>query len=70
MSNVSLNSPEWSAAREAVVRRDGFRCIVCGCPAAGVDYVNPPRTHSHVIDLANLRTVCAAHDTIPIAAAG
>jgi 5-methylcytosine-specific restriction endonuclease McrA len=62
------SSPAWRAVRARALSRDRFRCVVCGVSvaergASRVDHIFPRRTHPHLaLDLANLRTLCAAHD--------
>lgn len=62
------NSPGWKAARKAALRRDGYRCTVCGVPIAGrgqarVDHIQSLRTRPDLaLSLANLRSLCTLHD--------
>ena len=59
-------SSEWRHLRAAIVRRDGFKCVVCGADvsasgAATVDHIKPRLTHPHLsLDPANLRTLCGS----------
>jgi hypothetical protein len=67
-ANGFYDTPAWKAARLAALRRDGYRCVVCGCDISGkgnarVDHVKPLLTHPHLaLSLANLRSLCADHD--------
>jgi 5-methylcytosine-specific restriction endonuclease McrA len=60
--------PAWKDARLAAVRRDGWRCVVCGVWIGGrgqsrVDHIKPLRTHPELgLNLANLRSLCTTHD--------
>jgi 5-methylcytosine-specific restriction protein A len=60
-------SKEWRTARLAVLKRDGYRCVVCRCSVAGkgqarVDHITPRSQGGAALDLTNLRTLCATHD--------
>lgn len=61
-------SAAWRKLRWLVLRRDHFRCVVCGCSvaergAARVDHIHPRRTHPQLeLDINNCRTLCATHD--------
>lgn len=61
-------TPGWKAARRAALRRDGYRCTVCGVPIAGrgqarVDHIQSVRTRPDLaLTLANLRSLCVLHD--------
>jgi HNH endonuclease len=58
----------WRRLRKVALRRDGYRCTVCGISVskpgkARVDHIKPVRTHPHLaLSLANLRSLCADHD--------
>ena len=62
------HTPGWKAARRAALRRDGYRCRVCGVGLgkrgqARVDHIQPVRTYPHLaLSLANLRSLCPLHD--------
>lgn len=63
-----LHSPEWYAARDLALERDGNRCSVgrlLGGPCSGVLHVNHivPRSRRPelALDLDNLGTACASH---------
>jgi 5-methylcytosine-specific restriction enzyme A len=61
-------SPEWRALRSQALRRDRWRCVVCGIGIGGkgeahVGHVEPITTHPHLaLTLSNLRSRCAACD--------
>ena len=61
-------SQAWRALRGFVLKRDGYRCVVCGLSLAGkgnarVDHIKMRSTHPHLaLDPANLRTLCKLHD--------
>jgi 5-methylcytosine-specific restriction endonuclease McrA len=61
-------TPAWRKARLAALRRDGWRCVVCGDDISGrgqarVDHIRPLRTHPELgLSLDNLRSLCATHD--------
>jgi 5-methylcytosine-specific restriction endonuclease McrA len=67
-ANGFYDTPAWKAARRAALKRDGYRCVVCGCDISGVgqsrvDHIKPLRTHPELaLSLANLRSLCATHD--------
>jgi 5-methylcytosine-specific restriction endonuclease McrA len=67
-TNPFYFSRRWRTLRQAVLRRDGYRCQVCRCDVSGpgmarVDHVKPMRTHPHLaLNPANLRTLCSNHD--------
>lgn len=50
----------WRALRLQALRRDGFRCVVCGARGRlEVDHIKPVRTHPELSwDLANLQSLC------------
>jgi 5-methylcytosine-specific restriction endonuclease McrA len=60
--------PAWREARAEALRRDGWRCTVCGVDISGrgqacVDHIYPLRTHPELaLTLANLRSLCVTHD--------
>lgn len=60
-------TPEWAAAREAVLDRDGRRCTVARLlggpchPILDVHHVVPADECADPYDLDNLITVCHAH---------
>jgi 5-methylcytosine-specific restriction endonuclease McrA len=62
------DSPAWRTVRMQALRRDGFRCTICGCSIARpgkarVDHIKPLRTHPHLgLILDNLRSLCVADD--------
>lgn len=57
-------SGEWLALRRAVLARDGHRCTVAGCAGEGVvvDHI-VSRRNGGADAMANLRTLCRAHDS-------
>jgi len=61
-------SAEWRRVRELVLRRDGYRCVVCGALVAGkgqarIDHRKSVESYPHLIFvLDNLRTLCATCD--------
>lgn len=59
-SRATLKSRRWPALRMQAKRRDGFRCVACGCVGRlEVDHVKPVRTHPELrFDLSNLQTLC------------
>jgi 5-methylcytosine-specific restriction endonuclease McrA len=67
-ANGFYDTPAWKAARRTALRRDGYRCVVCGRDIRGVgqsrvDHIKPLRTHPELgLNLANLRSLCANHD--------
>lgn len=52
-----LLPPGWRKIRQAVIRRDGGRCVFCGAPGNHVDHIDPGGPH----DLWNLRLLCQLH---------
>jgi len=55
------NLHAWKTLREAVKRRDGYRCTVCGTAAIplDVDHIQPfARRPDLALDPSNLRTIC------------
>jgi 5-methylcytosine-specific restriction endonuclease McrA len=67
-ANGFYDTPAWKAARRAALKRDGYRCVVCGRDIRGVgqsrvDHIKPLRIHPELaLSLANLRSLCANHD--------
>jgi len=60
-------SPEWRALRAAVLRRDGYRCVVCGADVSGrgrarVDHIRRVKDGGALLDPSNCRTLCPTHD--------
>ena len=61
-------SPRWRALRQAALRRDHFRCTICGINVsrkgmARVDHIYARSTHPHLeLALHNVRTLCARCD--------
>jgi hypothetical protein len=61
-------SPAWRQLRKVALRRDGYRCTVCGISIskpgqARVDHIKPVQTHPDLaLSLDNLRSLCANHD--------
>lgn len=51
----------WRALRLQALRRDGFKCVICGARGRlEVDHVKPVRTHPELAwDLSNLQSLCA-----------
>jgi len=62
-------SQAWRELRAHVLKRDGYRCVVCGgdvsaVGAARVDHIKPRSTHPHLeLDSPNCRTLCPLHDS-------
>ena len=59
--------PRWRATRQAVLKRDGYRCVVCHCDVSGkgkarVDHIKRVKDGGAPFDPANCRTLCADHD--------
>lgn len=58
----------WRALRIRVLRRDRWRCVLCGAPvharkAARIDHIKPRRQHPELAwDERNLRTLCVRCD--------
>jgi 5-methylcytosine-specific restriction endonuclease McrA len=52
----------WQALRLEALRRDGFRCVICGATGRlEVDHIKPVRTHPELsFKLGNLQTLCAS----------
>jgi len=63
-----LLSPAWRSLRLVALRRDGYRCVICGTSVAGkgmarVDHILPRSTHPHLaLVLSNCRTLCTRCD--------
>jgi 5-methylcytosine-specific restriction endonuclease McrA len=60
-------SLEWQRVRAFVVRRDHFRCVVCGVNVAGrgqarVDHIIRVKDGGALFDPVNLRTLCTRCD--------
>jgi 5-methylcytosine-specific restriction endonuclease McrA len=61
-------SPAWRALRIVVLRRDRWRCVVCGADVSGrgaarIDHIEPRRTNPDIaLCPANCRTLCTLHD--------
>ena len=68
MARHFYQQPAWRKLRLIALRRDHFRCVVCGIDVSGsgkarVDHIKPRKTHPHLaFTLSNLRTLCPAHD--------
>lgn len=68
--NPFYHSPFWYALRAKALKRDGYRCVVKGCPTPThdlhVDHIDTrPRGATGPTDkdvLSNLRTLCGHHD--------
>jgi len=61
------SSAVWRALRLVVLRRDGYRCVVCGISVAGkgqarVDHIVRVTDGGARLDAANCRTLCASCD--------
>jgi 5-methylcytosine-specific restriction endonuclease McrA len=62
------HSPRWRALRLVALRRDRWRCTICGVSVsakgqARVDHIHPRTTHPHLeLALDNLRTLCPRCD--------
>lgn len=61
-------SIEWRTLRAFILRRDGYRCVICKCDVSGkgearVDHILPRSTHPRLaLDPSNLRVLCVLHD--------
>lgn len=61
-------SPAWKSARLEALKRDHFRCIICGVYVGGkgdsrVDHIKTRRDRPDLeLNLSNLRSFCALHD--------
>lgn len=59
---------EWFKARSQVLKRDGYRCVICeadvhGKGKARVDHIKPKKEYPELaLELANLRTLCLSCD--------
>lgn len=62
-------SREWRVVRLIVLRRDGYRCVICrrdvsASGEARVDHVKPRATHPELsLVVENLRTLCTTCDS-------
>ncbi len=54
-------SADWKTLREACLKRDGYRCVMCGKPAIVADHV-VSRKAGGADALSNLRSLCREHD--------
>jgi 5-methylcytosine-specific restriction endonuclease McrA len=67
-SGSIYGTPAWHRLRGQALKRDGYRCTVCGVSVRGrgnsrVDHVLPVSTYpQHKLELANLRTLCPSCD--------
>jgi 5-methylcytosine-specific restriction protein A len=66
-ANPFYFTPEWRALRGAVLRRDRYRCVVCGADVSGkgqarVDHIRRIQDGGARLDPANMRTLCILHD--------
>ena len=58
------SSARWQALRAHVLRRDGWRCWVCGDRATVADHVVPMSVDaSRALDEGNVRAACVACNT-------
>jgi 5-methylcytosine-specific restriction endonuclease McrA len=61
-------SKRWRAVRVLALRRDLYRCVICGADvsasgAARVDHIKERSNHPDLeLDVDNLRTLCVLHD--------
>jgi len=60
-------SSAWKAVRARVLRRDGYRCVMCSADVRGkgasrVDHITEVRHGGAQLDPANLRTLCTRCD--------
>lgn len=64
-SKPILRTARWRALRLEALRRDGFKCVVCGSRRRlEVDHIEPVRNApDRAFDLTNLQTLCAADHT-------
>ena len=54
-----LSKSQWATLRRQVIRRDGFRCVLCGRVGKfHVDHVKPLFSGGSETDPDNLRTLC------------
>lgn len=62
-------TPAWRALRIVILKRDGFRCVICKADvsakgAARVDHIKPRSTHPDLaMTHSNLRTLCSTCDS-------
>ena len=68
IADAFYHTPEWKALRTACLKRDGWRCVVCGKPAIVADHVIgrrkwiAERLPGSPDTLGNLRSLCRGHD--------
>jgi 5-methylcytosine-specific restriction enzyme A len=60
-------SAQWQRLRKLILRRDDYRCVVCGVDvsapgAARVDHIRRVTEGGAPFDPGNLRTLCVTHD--------
>ena len=60
-----LKDKRWPALRLEALRRDSWRCVVCGSKVRlEVDHIEPTRDRPDLaFSLDNLQVLCAAHHT-------
>ena len=68
-SNPLYQSRHWKKLRATALKRDGWRCVVCGVDlkqtGARVDHIRPVRTHPALaLELTNLQSLCPRHDNL------
>ncbi|MFN6254154.1 MAG: HNH endonuclease [Acetobacteraceae bacterium] len=65
MSDPYYISKEWRALRASILRRDGHRCAVAGCPnrASVADHIKP-RRDGGADTPENLRSLCEHHHNV------
>jgi 5-methylcytosine-specific restriction enzyme A len=65
-ANGFYDTPEWKALRLAILKRDHFRCVICGISVsrpgqAHCDHIQAISTHPHLaLQPSNLRTLCVS----------
>jgi 5-methylcytosine-specific restriction endonuclease McrA len=61
VADAFYSSTDWRALRQAALKRDRFRCVMCGKAAVVVDHIVSRRAGGGD-DLGNLRCLCRACD--------
>lgn len=61
-SSRAVKRPGWNKLREACLRRDGYRCVVCGATESLQAHHVIPAAEGGPNVLSNLETRCRAHN--------